>query len=74
MVKGNSIQRKHREFEDLGKTQGKHREFENLKGPRKYKQKKWLRDVYGFMFDVSNGMILLEKYTEKTEITQGKHS
>ena len=30
MVKSNSRQGKHREFENFGKTQGKHREFENF--------------------------------------------
>ena len=31
IVKSNSRQGKHREFENFGKTQGKHREFENFR-------------------------------------------
>ena len=30
-------------------------------------------DVDGFKFEIPNGVILLQKYTRKTEITQGKH-
>ena len=49
----------------------KHREFENLKGPSQNQEnrsrKKWLRGVDGFMFEVSNGVILLQKYTGKMQ-------
>ena len=54
MVKSNSRQGKHREFENFGK---KHREntgtiFDRKLKLRKYAQKKLLRDVDGFIFDV----------------------
>ena len=40
---------------------------------REQKQKNGWGDVNVFMFEVSNGVILLQKYTGKTEIKQGKH-
>ena len=36
-------------------------------------RKKLLGDVDGFIFDVSNVVILLWKYTGKSKITQGNH-
>ena len=55
---------------------GKNREFENSKGPSQNQEnrsrKKQLCDVDGFIFEVSNDVILLQNYTGKTEITQGK--
>ena len=70
MVKSNSRQGKHRESENLGITQGKHRDLVKIK---KLEAEKWLCDVDCFMIEVSNGVILLQKYTGKIEIIQGKH-
>ena len=56
IVKSNSRQGKHREFQNFGKTQGRHREFENFKveiwNQESTYRKRMLRDVNGFIFDV----------------------
>ena len=60
-------------FKILGKIQGIWKIFDRKVKSRKYAQKKLLRDIDGFIFDASNVVILLRKYTGKAKITLGNH-
>ena len=77
MVKSNSRQGKHREFENFGKTQGKRREFENFRIILKSESHLRSRAAGRDESKITDCVILHIKSTGKnvnfTGKTQGKH-